>query len=87
MVKIQFQKKIKQPSTEVHSYNPNTWEVKSGDFRVQGQPGLNSNTVSNKQSKPRVWRKIITNIEIFKMLLGFKYLIKVSESTKSSWLA
>jgi hypothetical protein len=31
-----------------HDYNPITKEVEGEDCKVQGQPGLNSKTVSNK---------------------------------------
>jgi hypothetical protein len=32
--------KIKQPSTAVHTFNPNTWEAETGRARVRDYPGL-----------------------------------------------
>lgn len=32
-----------------HAYNPRTWEPEAGRSRVQGQPGLYCDTLSQKQ--------------------------------------
>jgi hypothetical protein len=35
----------------LHTYNPSTWEAEAGRLRVQGQPGLHSETLSLKKKK------------------------------------
>jgi hypothetical protein len=43
-------------SMAIHSYNPNTFEMKAGGLRVQGQPGLYSKTHCKK-------KKIVSDIK------------------------
>jgi hypothetical protein len=33
----------------VHTFNPSTWEAEAGELRVQDQPELHSNTMSQKE--------------------------------------
>jgi hypothetical protein len=37
----------------VHACNPSTQEVEAGGLRVQGQPELHSETLSQKQNKTK----------------------------------
>jgi hypothetical protein len=34
--------------------NTNTQEIEAGDLQIQGQPGLNSKTLSQKQTKNNI---------------------------------
>jgi hypothetical protein len=40
----------------VYTYNPSTQEVETGGARVQGQPDLCSETLSQKQKKKKIER-------------------------------
>jgi hypothetical protein len=37
-----------KPGMVVYAYNPSTWEIEAGGFHVWGQPGLHSETLSQK---------------------------------------
>jgi hypothetical protein len=41
---------IFNPGMVVQAYTPSTWEAEAGGSRVQGQPGVHSETVSKKLS-------------------------------------
>jgi hypothetical protein len=37
------------PHMVAHAYNPSTWESEAGGWKVQGQPGLQSETLFKKK--------------------------------------
>jgi hypothetical protein len=45
--------------TEAHTFNSITWETEARELRVQGQPHLYRNTMSQKKTKTRggKWQK------------------------------
>jgi hypothetical protein len=45
----------------VHASNPDTWEAKAGGLQIQGQPVLNSETLS--QNSPKKEKKEIFSLE------------------------
>jgi hypothetical protein len=50
----------------VHTYNPSTWEAKAGGSLVQGQPGLQIDTLSPKTCciSGNYWNHSINSIGI-----------------------
>jgi hypothetical protein len=56
------------PDLVVHTYNPVTWEAEVEGSRVQGQPGIHSETLSqtNKQTKNAFYKLNTSNTLIKK---------------------
>jgi hypothetical protein len=42
---------VSWPDVVVHTYNPSIWATEAGRSQVQGQPGLHSETLSEKKEK------------------------------------
>jgi hypothetical protein len=43
----------------VHACNPSTQEAETGELQVPGQPGLRSETLTQKKKKKRILKKIL----------------------------
>jgi hypothetical protein len=57
-----FRDNYTEPGMVVHSCNPSIAEYKVGGFGVQGQPGLHSETLSQKKKKSLWLMPIILSI-------------------------
>jgi hypothetical protein len=50
-------KKNHEPGLLVYTCNSSTWEAETGGLQIQGQPGLHSESLSQKKKKERKEKK------------------------------
>jgi hypothetical protein len=64
LLTLHYSKSQIESGVMVHACNPSIWEVEAGEWLLQGQPGLHSKTMPQKNKQTKIIKKRKENSQI-----------------------